>query len=72
MAKNNTVKCPSDRRTMSVEEYIESLGFSPSELNRKEMREVQKEVAAINKGQVILDGVLAFKIKNVIWTTTSI
>lgn len=66
MAKDNTVKCPSDRRTMSVEEYIESLGFSPSELNRKEMREVQKEVAAINKGQVILDGVLAFKIKSVI------
>lgn len=72
MAMDNSVKCPSDRRTMSVEEYIESLGFSPSELNRKEMREVQKEVAAINKGQVILDGVLAFKIKNVIWTTTSI
>lgn len=72
MAMDNSVKCPSDRRTISVEEYIESFGFSPSELNRKEMREVQKEVAAINKGQVILDGVLAFKIKNVIWTTTSI
>lgn len=47
----------------TIEEYVKLFGFTIEDLSEDELIEVQAEVEAINRGENILDGVLAFKSK---------
>ena len=46
---------------MSEKEYIESFGRTPEELTEDELKAVRQEIRAIEKGKIILDGILARK-----------
>ena len=41
---------------MSVKEYVEANGYKVSDLTDKELSEVKEELAAVESGEVILEG----------------
>ena len=41
---------------MTVKEYIEANGYEVSDLTKKDLKEVEKEVEALNRGEEIMDG----------------
>lgn len=45
----------------TIEEYVKQFGFTVEDLSEVELMEVRAEVEAINRGENILDGVLASK-----------
>lgn len=47
---------------MTIEEYVESFGFTMNECTPGEIQEAKKELRGINRGMIILDGVLSRKI----------
>lgn len=46
---------------MTEKEYIESFGWKPEDLTEEEVKAVHEEFLEVQKGAIILDGVLANK-----------
>ena len=51
--------------TMTLEEYIESFGWTIEDCTPEELEEVKKELEEVNNGAEILDGVLALRIPHI-------
>ena len=47
---------------MTLKQCIESFGWEPEDCTPDEIREAEEELKAIEKGLIILDGVLALKL----------
>ncbi len=47
---------------MNEREYIKSFGWEHEDLTEDELKQVREEIKEIESGNIILDGVLAFKI----------
>ena len=47
---------------MTLEEYVDSFGWKIEDCTPEELEEAEEELKKINQGDMILDGVLAFKL----------
>ena len=41
---------------MTLEQYVRDHGYEVSDLTKEELKEVEKELEAVNRGEVFLDG----------------
>lgn len=46
---------------ITLKDYVSSFGFTLAELTEKEVEQVTEELAKVNRGEAVLDGVLASK-----------
>lgn len=46
---------------MTLEQYISNYGFVITDFSEKEIDSLKEELAAINSGKIVLDGVMAEK-----------
>ena len=51
---------------MELKKYVESFGWKMKDLTPQEIREVKSELRAIEKGMIVMDGVLFWKSTTII------